>query len=209
MRAKFENSETMKLVFASNNAHKLDEVRKILTDVEVLSLREVGFLQEIDETGETLEENSRLKAETVWQWLSDHALDTKVDGVFADDTGLEIAALNGAPGVYSARWAGEPSNDANNRAKALHELSGKDNRSARFRTVITWVGHQVNVQVEGIVQGKMALEEHGRGGFGYDALFIPEGYTDTFATLSAEEKNSISHRARALEAMNKVLCQGK
>ena len=209
MRAKFENSETMKLVFASNNAHKLDEVRKILADVEVLSLREVGFLQEIDETGETLEENSRLKAETVWQWLLNHALDTEVDGVFADDTGLEIEALNGAPGVYSARWAGEPSNDANNRAKALHELSGKDNRSARFRTVITWVGHQVNVQVEGIVQGKMALEEHGIGGFGYDALFIPEGYADTFATLSAEEKNSISHRARALEALNKMLRQGK
>lgn len=209
MRAKFENSETMKLVFASNNAHKLDEVRKILADVEVLSLREVGFLQEIDETGGTLEENSRLKAETVWQWLLNHALDTEVDGVFADDTGLEIEALNGAPGVYSARWAGEPSNDANNRAKALHELSGKDNRSARFRTVITWVGHQVNVQVEGIVQGKMALEEHGTGGFGYDALFIPEGYTDTFATLSAEEKNSISHRARALEALNKMLRQGK
>jgi XTP/dITP diphosphohydrolase len=209
LRAKFENSETMKLVFASNNAHKLDEVRKILADVEVLSLREVGFLQEIDETGETLEENSRLKAETVWQWLLNHALDTDVDGVFADDTGLEIEALNGAPGVYSARWAGEPSNDANNRAKALHELSGKDNRSARFRTVITWVGHQVNVQVEGIVQGKMALEEHGTGGFGYDALFIPEGYADTFATLSAEEKNSISHRARALEVLNKMLRQGK
>lgn len=209
MRAKFENSETMKLVFASNNAHKLDEVRKILADVEVLSLREVGFLQEIDETGETLEENSRLKAATVWQWLLNHALDTEMDGVFADDTGLEIEALNGAPGVYSARWAGEPSNDANNRAKALHELSGKDNRSARFRTVITWVGHQVNVQVEGIVQGKMALEEHGTGGFGYDALFIPEGYTDTFATLSAEEKNSISHRARALEALNKMFLQGK
>lgn len=209
MRAKFENSETMKLVFASNNAHKLDEVRKILADVEVLSLREVGFLQEIDETGETLEENSRLKAATVWQWLLNHALDTEVDGVFADDTGLEIEALNGAPGVYSARWAGEPSNDANNRAKALHELSGKDNRSARFRTVITWVGHQVNVQVEGIVQGKMALEEHGTGGFGYDALFIPEGYADTFATLSAEEKNSISHRARALEALNKMLPKQK
>jgi XTP/dITP diphosphohydrolase len=209
LRAKFENSETMKLVFASNNAHKLDEVRKILADVEVLSLREVGFLQEIDETGETLEENSRLKAATVWQWLLNHALDTEVDGVFADDTGLEIEALNGAPGVYSARWAGEPSNDANNRAKALHELAGKDNRSARFRTVITWVGHQVNVQVEGIVQGKMALEEHGTGGFGYDALFIPEGYADTFATLSAEEKNSISHRARALEALNKMLPKQK
>ena len=209
MRAKFENSETMKLVFASNNAHKLDEVRKILADVEVLSLREVGFLHEIDETGETLEENSRLKAETVWQWLSDHALDTKVDGVFADDTGLEIEALNGAPGVYSARWAGEPSNDANNRAKALYELANEENRDARFRTVITLIGHQVNMQVEGVVQGKMALEEHGTGGFGYDALFIPEGYADTFATLSAEEKNSISHRARALEALNKMLLKGK
>ena len=209
MQARFENSIIMKLVFASNNAHKLDEVRKILADVEVVSLREVGFFQEIEETGETLEENSRLKAEVVWQWLVNNELDRELDGVFADDTGLEIDVLKGAPGVYSARWAGEPSNDANNRAKALKELDGRDNRDARFRTVITWVGHQVDVQVEGVVQGKMALEEHGTGGFGYDSLFIPEGSTDTFATLSAEEKNSISHRARALEAMNKVLCQGK
>ena len=200
----------MKLVFASNNKHKLEEVRKILpANICVISLAELGFHAEIDETGETLEENSAIKAQTIWDWIKAHQLTHEVDGVFADDTGLEIAALNGAPGVYSARWAGEPSNDANNRAKALHELSGKDNRSARFRTVITWVGHQVNVQVEGIVQGRMAMEEHGTAGFGYDALFIPEGYTDTFATLSAEEKNSISHRARALEALNKMLLQGK
>ena len=205
MRAKFENSETMKLVFASNNAHKLDEVRKILADVEVLSLREVGFLHEIDETGETLEENSRLKAETVWQWLLNHALDTEVDGVFADDTGLEIEALNGAPGVYSARWAGEPSNDANNRAKALRELEGTTNRNAHFRTVITWIGKDIDIQVEGIVEGIISTEEQGNGGFGYDALFIPKGYTETFATLPAEVKNSISHRGRAMEALKKVI----
>ena len=130
----------MKLVFASNNAHKLAEVRHILSQIEVVSLRDIGFLQEIDETGQTLEENSRLKAITVWQWLISNHLDSEYNGVFADDTGLEIQALGGAPGVYSARWAGEPSNDANNRAKALQLLSGISHRDAQFRTVITLVG---------------------------------------------------------------------
>lgn len=191
----------MKLVFASNNAHKLSEVRHILSHVEVVSLRDVGFLQEIDETGQTLEENSRLKAMTVWQWLTLHHLDTEYNGVFADDTGLEIEALGGAPGVYSARWAGEPSNDANNRAKALQLLSNNSNRTAQFRTVITLLSHEQDLQVEGIVKGQIATAESGDQGFGYDSLFIPEGHDCTFAMLSAEEKNSISHRARALHAL--------
>lgn len=191
----------MKLVFASNNAHKLAEVRHILSHVEVVSLRDVGFLQEIDETGQTLEENSRLKAMTVWQWLTLHHLDTEYNGVFADDTGLEIEALGGAPGVYSARWAGEPSNDANNRAKALQLLSNNSNRTAQFRTVITLLSHEQDLQVEGIVKGQIATAESGDQGFGYDSLFIPEGHDCTFAMLSAEEKNSISHRARALHAL--------
>ncbi len=195
----------MKIVFASNNAHKLEEVRKILAPMEVLGLREVGFDSEIDETGTTLEANSMLKAQVVWQWLVEQGIDTTMWGVFADDTGLEIAALGGAPGVYSARWAGEPSNDARNRQKALCELTGVQDRSARFRTVITWMDARGAQQVEGIVKGRMAEEESGEGGFGYDALFIPEGHHATFAALPAEEKNAISHRARALHALRALL----
>lgn len=209
MQARFENSIAMKLVFASNNAHKLEEVRKILSNIEVVALREIGFFEEIDETGNTLEQNSHLKAQTIWDWLVSKQLDTQYDGVFADDTGLEIDALGGAPGVYSARWAGEPSNDANNRAKALHEMRGISSREAHFRTVITWIGRDVDVQVEGLVYGTITETEQGDGGFGYDALFVPQGYSETFATLPAEVKNSISHRGRALEALKKVIDQTK
>ena len=196
----------MKLVFASNNQHKLDEVRQILpTSVEVVSLRAIGFLQEIDETGETLEENSALKAREVWNWLVEKNLVQGVDGVFADDTGLEITALNGAPGVRTARWAGEEAKDINNRQKALRELNGVTDRNARFRTVVTLILGNEEQQVEGIVNGKIALQEEGEGGFGYDPVFIPEGYTQTFASLPAEVKNSISHRARAMEELRKIV----
>lgn len=195
----------MKLVFASNNAHKLSEVRNILSNIEVVSLRDVGFDADIEETGITLEENSRLKAATVWEWLLQNGKSEDCDGVFADDTGLEIAFLGGQPGVYSARWAGEPSNDANNRAKALAMLSGIENRSAQFRTVITLVGKNHDLQVDGIVKGQIAQEESGEQGFGYDSLFIPDGYSVTFAMLSPSEKNSISHRARALTALREII----
>lgn len=196
----------MKLVFASNNKHKLEEVCQILpTSVEVVSLREIGFLQEIDETGETLEANSALKAREVWNWLAEHDLIQDVDGVFADDTGLEIVALNGAPGVRTARWAGDEAKDFNNRQKALQELSGISNRNARFRTVVTLIMGNKEQQVEGIVSGKIALQEEGEGGFGYDPVFIPEGYEKTFASLPAEVKNSISHRARAMEELRKLI----
>ena len=195
----------MKLIFASNNAHKLEEVRKILSPLEVLGLREIGFLSEIDETGTTLEANSLLKAQAVWDWLMAQGQDAYTWGVFADDTGLEIAALNGQPGVYSARWAGEPSCDARNRQKALELLAGVSEREARFRTVITWIDAKGMQQVEGIVNGRMATEESGEGGFGYDSLFIPEGYDATFASLPAEAKNSISHRARALQALRELI----
>ena len=190
----------MRLVFASNNDHKLQEVRAIMPAfIEVLSLNEIGFLQEIEETGSTLEENSRIKAETVAAFIKDGML---IDGVFADDTGLEIDALHGAPGVYTARWAGEP---AANRKKALAELKGKENRSAQFRTVVTLIKGGQMQQVEGIVRGRIAEAESGTAGFGYDSLFIPEGYNCTFAELSSEEKNRISHRGRALEALVKIL----
>lgn len=196
----------MKLVFASNNKHKLEEVRQILpTSVEVVSLREIGFLQEIEETGETLEANSALKAREVWNWLTEHDLFKEVDGVFADDTGLEIAALNGAPGVRTARWAGDEAKDVNNRQKALRELDGVTHRDARFRTVVTLIMGHEEQQVKGIVNGKIALQEEGEGGFGYDPVFIPEGYEKTFASLSAEVKNTISHRARAMEELRRII----
>ena len=196
----------MKLVFASNNKHKLEEVRQILpTHVEVISLREIGFVQDIDETGTTLEENSALKAREVWNWLTDNSLLDSVDGVFADDTGLEISALGGAPGVRTARWAGDEACDVNNRQKALHELAGVKDRAARFRTVVSLIIKGEMQQVEGIVNGEIAIEEEGDGGFGYDPVFIPEGYNNTFASLSSEEKNAISHRGRAMEALRKLI----
>ena len=162
----------MKLVFASNNKHKLEEVRQILpANVEVISLREIGFLQEIDETGTTLEENSALKAREVWSWMMDNSLLDSIDGVFADDTGLEIHALGGAPGVRTARWAGNDACDMNNRQKVLHELVGVADRAARFRTVVSLIRKGEMLQVEGVVNGLIAIEEEGNGGFGYDPIF--------------------------------------
>ena len=220
----------MRLVFASNNAHKLEEIRAIMpAGIEVLSLHDIGFEQEIEETGLTLAENSRIKASTVAAFINDGMSASlndgmMIDGVFADDTGLEIDALGGEPGVYTARWyrmengaervqdaalqvKGEKEIFAANRAKALRELSGKTNRGAQFKTIITLIRIAKNetVQVEGIVRGRIATEEYGQGGFGYDPIFIPEGYDKTFGELPADIKNSISHRARAMEALVKIL----
>jgi XTP/dITP diphosphohydrolase len=201
---KIQNS--MRLIFASNNLHKLEEVRKILSaPIEVVGLSDIGFLQEIDESGTTLEANSHIKADVVWQWLVAQSREKDYDGVFADDTGLEINALGGKPGVYSARWAGEPANDANNRKKVLSELEGVSDRTARFRTVITWITPTQTIQVEGIVEGEITCQEEGTGGFGYDAIFRPKGYANTFAVLSPETKNNISHRARALMALRDAI----
>lgn len=195
----------MRLIFASNNQHKLEEVRQILpSEICVLSLNDIGFHHEIEETGSTLSENSRIKAEAVHAWLKAHP-EVEWDGIFADDTGLEIAALHGAPGVYTARWAGEDCVAANNRAKALRELQGQSDRKARFRTVVTLIRGDKAEQVDGIVDGEIATEERGEGGFGYDPVFIPEGYGKTFAELPAEVKNGISHRARAMEALRRIL----
>ena len=201
----------MRLVFASNNAHKLAEVRAMMPEgISVLSLSEIGFEDEIDETGTTLEENSKIKAETVAAFISGQqsVFSGQIDGVFADDTGLEIDALGGKPGVYTARWAGEP---VANRQKALAELKDKTDRSAQFRTVITLIKFSAisdqysKTQVSGIVRGRIAEEEYGQGGFGYDPVFIPEGYNKTFGELPAEVKNSISHRSRALAELVKLL----
>lgn len=196
----------MRLVFASNNQHKLQEVRQILPEhITVLSLKEIGFHHDIDETGLTLEENSAIKAQTIWQWITANQLSQDVDGVFADDTGLEIAALAGQPGVRTARWAGEECNDVANRRKVLEMLQGEQNRQAQFRTVVTLITPRTTLQVEGIVRGRISSQEEGEGGFGYDPVFIPEGYDQTFATLPAEVKNNISHRARAMQALKEKL----
>ena len=196
----------MRLIFASNNRHKLQEVRQILPEhISVLSLKDIDFCQEIDEIGKTLEENSALKAQTIWQWIENKQMTQEVDGVFADDTGLEIDALGGQPGVRTARWAGEDCNDAANRSKALDELKDEKNRLAQFRTVVTLITQENTLQVEGVVRGHISQQEEGEGGFGYDPVFIPEGYDKTFASLPAEVKNSISHRARAMEALKEQL----
>ena len=188
----------MKIVFATNNAHKLGEVRAVLGDeFELVTLREVGIVEDIPETGATLDENASQKARYVYER-------TGLD-CFADDTGLEVEALNGAPGVRSARYATDGHDFAANNRKLLHELEGKSNRKARFRTVISLIRGGEEIQVEGVVNGSIAKEEAGCGGFGYDPLFIPDGHTVTFAEMSADDKNAISHRGRAVAELVKVL----
>ncbi len=184
----------MKLVFATNNQHKLEEASAILKEhVEIISLSELGCYDDIPETAVTLQGNSALKARYIYGHFG-------VD-CFADDTGLEIAALDGAPGVYSARYAGEPSDSARNRAKVLEQMQGVKDRTARFCTVITLIIDGKEYFFEGEVRGTIAEHESGTGGFGYDSIFIPEGHTQTFAELSAEAKNSMSHRGRALQVL--------
>lgn len=197
----------MILVFASNNAHKLAEVRPILAPVEVLSLADIGCHIDIEETGTTLEENSMIKAQAIAQWLQLHPGEQVIDGIIADDTGLEIDALGGQPGVYTARWAGEAHDEGGNRKKALRELEGQSNRDAQFRTVITLITPHITHQCSGCVRGRIATQEYGQGGFGYDPVFIPQGYERTFAELPAEVKNAISHRARALHALQQFIQQ--
>ena len=188
----------MKIVFATNNAHKLSEVRAVLGDsFELVTLHQVGITEDIPETGATLDENASLKARYVYER-------TGLD-CFADDTGLEVEALDGAPGVHSARYATDGHDFAANNRKLLHELEGKENRRARFRTVISLIRGGVEQQVEGIVNGTIAAEEAGCEGFGYDPLFIPDGKAITFAEMTAEEKNAISHRGRAVAELVKVL----
>lgn len=200
----------MKIVFATNNQHKLSEIRQILGDrVEVLSLSDIGCHADIPETGTTLEENALQKA----QYIYDHY---HMD-VFADDTGLEVEALNGAPGVYSARYAGGEGHDSEaNMTKLLHELADNNNRRARFRTVIALI-QQKNVcpcgctaikqihRFEGIVEGQIIRERRGGEGFGYDPIFQPDGYDQTFAELGTDVKNQISHRARAVQKLAEFL----
>ena len=193
----------MKLIFATNNVHKLQEARAILGDtVEVLSLSDIDCHEDIPETADTLEGNSAQKAEYVYNKYGVNC--------FADDTGLEVEALDGAPGVYTARYAsvnGEHPTPAQNRAKMLRELQGVDNRKARFRTVVTLIKDGKIEQVDGVINGRITTEEIGEHGFGYDPIFVPEGYDLTFAQMAEEEKNSISHRALAMQALAQLLSE--
>ena len=202
----------MKIVFATNNQHKLQEIRDILgSEFEIVSLKDIGCDVDIPETGNTLEDNAMQKA----QYLYDHYNLS----CFADDTGLEVEALNGEPGVHSARYAEGTDHDSEaNMAKLLRNLEGKDNRKARFRTVISLIQKQdvcpcgctsikkVN-RFEGIVDGSIATEKHGTAGFGYDPIFVPEGYDKSFAELGESIKNGISHRARAVAKLAEYLKQ--
>lgn len=213
----------MKIVFATNNKHKLDEVRSILgSAVEVLSLADIGCTADIPETGKTLEENARQKAEYVYERYG--------LSVFADDTGLEVDALGGAPGIYSARYAAmesimphdqaadgvqnsaaaaSQSHDSNaNMLRLMRELGENNNRKARFRTVIALYekGEQPKTTLfEGVVEGEIIRERRGAAGFGYDPIFQPDGYNQTFAELGDGIKNAISHRARATQRLAEYL----
>ena len=190
----------MELVFATNNAHKLEEVRQILGDrFKVLSLNDINCHDDIPETGDTFQDNALQKA----RYVKEHyGYDC-----FADDTGLEVKALGGAPGVHSARYAGDHDSEAN-MTKLLSELEKKSDRSAQFRTVIALILNGQEVLFEGIVTGKIAQERHyGDGGFGYDPLFVPDGYTETFSQMSSQGKNLISHRGRAVRKLADYLKQ--
>ncbi len=189
----------MKLVFATNNKHKLDEVRKITArqNIEIVSLEDINCFDDIPETADTLEGNALQKAKYV---KDKFGMDC-----FADDTGLEVEALNNAPGVYSARYAGLNHDSEANMQKLLHELDGKENRKARFRTVISLILNGEIHTFEGIVNGSISTSKHGENGFGYDPIFIPEGYDQTFAELGNDIKNTISHRAKAVEKLDEFL----
>lgn len=191
----------MKLVFATNNQHKLDEVRKISAqhNIEIVSLAEIDCHDDIPETADTLDGNALQKAQYIREKFG---LDC-----FADDTGLEVEALNNAPGVYSARYAGPGHDSEANMKKLLNEMEGKENRKARFRTVIALLLGGETHLFEGIVEGSITTEKRGGNGFGYDPVFVPEGYDKTFAELGNDVKNKISHRARAVEQLEAFLAQ--
>ena len=188
------------IVFATNNKNKLREIRDIVgSKYNILSLSDINCHEDIPETADTIEGNALLKARFVKE---KYGYDC-----FADDTGLEVEALDNRPGVYSARFAGEDCNSKNNIHKLLSELKGIENRKARFRTVIALIKGEIEEEFEGVIYGNISHERHGEGGFGYDKVFVPENYEKTFAEMLPEEKNSISHRAKAtrllIEYLNK------
>ena len=189
----------MKIVFATNNKHKLEEIKDILgKDFEIVFLAEIGCHEDIPETGLTLEENARQKSTYIVEHYNHDC--------FADDTGLEVDALKGEPGVHSARYAEGTDHDSEaNMRKLLSKMANVKDRTARFRTVISLIINGVEHQFEGRVEGRIATEKHGKEGFGYDPIFIPEGYDKSFAELGEEVKNQISHRARAVKKLAEYL----
>lgn len=187
-----------KLVFATNNPNKLKELQALLGEkYQLLGLKEIGCFEEIPEEQSDLEGNARQKAFFVYEKYG--------YSCFADDTGLEVEALNGQPGVYSARYAGESKDAGANMNKLLHEMAKINNRKARFRTVISLVIDGKEEQFEGVVEGKIIREKQGDSGFGYDPVFLPDGYSKTFAEMELHEKNKISHRGRAVQKLVKHL----
>lgn len=188
----------MKLVFATNNKHKLQEVRDIIgSGVEILSLSDINCNDDIPETADTLDGNALIKARYIYEKYNVNC--------FADDTGLEVDALDGAPGVYSARYAGDGHDSEANMRKLLENLTGKNNRDAQFRTVIALIIDGEEKLFNGIVKGKITEEKRGNSGFGYDPIFVPEGYSESFAQMDSSTKNSISHRYRATKQLSDYL----
>lgn len=183
------------LLFASANKYKIDEINAVLAPLgyQVKGLHDLGITDDIPETGTTLDENAAIKASFLYQKFGQDC--------FADDTGLEVAVLNGAPGVYSARYAGAPKSDIKNMEKLLTSLQGETNRQAQFRTVFCLIEDGKQLFFEGKVAGAIATEPRGSAGFGYDPLFVPTGEKLSFAQMTVADKNSISHRARAVEAL--------
>lgn len=188
----------MKLVFATNNKHKLGEIKQTLVNkFEILSLSDINFNEEIPETHQTIEENATEKSFYIY--------DRYKINCFADDTGLEIDALNGEPGVYSARYAGENCSFEDNMNKVIEKLDGVENRKARFRTVISLILEGKEYKFEGKVEGEILKNKIGVDGFGYDPIFRPDGYSETFAEMSIELKNKISHRGLAVKKLIEFL----
>jgi XTP/dITP diphosphohydrolase len=188
----------MKLVFTTNNKHKLEEVRAIVGDrVEILSLNDINCHDDIPETADTLQGNALIKARHIYE---KYGMDC-----FADDTGLEVDTLNGEPGVYSARYAGNECDSEANMHKLLQNLIGKSDRKAQFRTVIALIINGEEKLFNGIVKGTISEDKMGNSGFGYDPIFIPEGFSESFAQMSGDMKNSISHRYRATEQLSNYL----
>ncbi|MFT7330086.1 MAG: XTP/dITP diphosphohydrolase [Roseivirga sp.] len=183
----------MKIVFATNNPNKLKEVKALLPSLKILSLQDIGCYDDIPETSETLEGNAKIKA--------DYVTDRFGYNCFADDTGLEVKALHGAPGVYSARYAGEVADSEKNMHKLLTELKLKVSRNAQFRTVVALNLDKRQFQFEGICKGEILTEKHGQQGFGYDPIFKPSGFETSFAEMTMAEKGTISHRGKAIQQL--------
>ncbi len=192
----------MKVVLASNNEHKLKEFKKILKDYEILSLKDINFNDEIDETGETFLENSLIKAETIHNYLKENNKDYIV---IADDSGLCVESINNEPGIYSARYSGVHGDSKSNRVKLIKNLQGKDRKAYFLCSIVVYYPNETYKSFEGRTYGQIIDEERGDTGFGYDSIFLSDDLGKTFGEATEEEKNSVSHRGRAIEKMVKEL----